>query len=452
MVTALKQVAIPVLLCFAAAALYTLLLYYPLPRYDHWHLVTLLQASDAQTLAAEDLFELHGCHWHASGYGVMLVSAQLTGLSHWAEVTASLGFAALGYLGLVRLLAHQSVNLSSANHFPGLLILAAFFLFSIDQTENWLWGWQVAVFASVCGAIWCLERLTRPVVTPLRVVIAALCGAMAIYGFATGWPLIPIGFAILFGRRAHRTWRGALGLLIWTLFSALILWHFFLAQAASGTCLKAGTGAEPVSRLDLDLLVYAMNYVASPVARFSSEIAVPVFLIASAVGVWALRILSRRQNGLIMKLIPGLALCAYAFGAGLITGLGRSAAYGTETAFLGRYITFGNLFWIGILSLVLPAWDDAGNVSRKYLTAFVALILVMKIATIGNVTQKAVPRALEIRAAAANIANCYPDISTEAMLYFEAPIQEVDDRLEFLSAQRLSAFKHRTACPAQPAD
>ncbi|MHA7901108.1 MAG: hypothetical protein ACX94B_14690 [Henriciella sp.] len=297
--TALKRVAIPVLLCFAAAALYALTLYYPLPRYDHWHLVTLLQASDAQTLAAADLFQLHGCHWHASGYGVMLLSAYVTGLSHWAEVTASLGFAALGYIGLARILARQCSMLSTEKQLSGLLILAAFFLFSIDQTENWLWGWQVAVFTSLCGAIWCLERLTGPVVTPLHVLIAALCAALAIYGFATGWPLIPIGFAILISRRAHRTWHGALGLLIWTLFSALILWHFFLARGASGTCLAASTGAEPVSPLDFDLLLYAMNYVASPVARFSSEIAVPVFLIASAVAVWAIRNLSRRQNGLI---------------------------------------------------------------------------------------------------------------------------------------------------------
>ena len=275
---AFKKAAIPVAVCFAVAASYTLVLYYPFPRHDHWYIVTMMQASAADTLTFQDFFELHGGHWHASGYFIMVPLAQLTGFSHLAEVIASLALAVLGYIGLVRILTQQAKDLSVTTHLVGLFACAAFFFFSVDQSENWLWGWQVAVFASTCGAIWAIERLTAAPLTPLNVMLAAIGAAISIYGFATGWALVPLGFGLLLLRQAYKDVGGLLSFLVWTVFSALILWHFFLAQAAVNVPFTSD--APPTGNaleVAFQLVTYAINYVTSPVVRFSTDISIQFF-------------------------------------------------------------------------------------------------------------------------------------------------------------------------------
>ena len=442
-----KTIVGPAAFFFAIVFAYTIAFYYPFPRHDHWYVVTLMQASADQTLSFQDLFEIHGGHWHASGYVIMLLSAQLTGLSHLAEVLASLGLLLLGFVGLARILSFQAKQLAVSAPVIGLFAIAAFFLFSVDQSENLLWGWQVAVFASTCGAIWSIERLTVANLTPLNVFLAAICAAFSIYGFATGWALVPLGFILLLVRQAQSSPSGRIGLLIWTTFTLLILWHFYLAQAALSepyTADAAPTGG--AVEIVVQLLTFAISYVTSPVVRFSTDIALPFFVVSMGILAWAVILLFRSKVNVLTKFLPVLALCGYAFGAGLVTGLGRVEQYVADTAFLGRYLTFGNFFWIGVISILFLARPLVAKLPRRVFTGFIILLCVMKLGTIGNVTQKTVPRALDIRAATVEMQNCYPEVSAETMLIFEAPIQDVGDRLKYISDNDLSAFKNRGEC------
>ncbi|MDH3296620.1 MAG: hypothetical protein OER95_20050, partial [Acidimicrobiia bacterium] len=66
---------------FVAVSVYALINHLRIPFYDNWSLAPLYGKLEDGTLTVGDLFQLHGSHWHASGYAVMLANAKLTGMA-----------------------------------------------------------------------------------------------------------------------------------------------------------------------------------------------------------------------------------------------------------------------------------------------------------------------------------------------------------------------------------
>lgn len=163
----------PAAFFFAVAAVYTLLFYYRLPYFDHWDLVSLYDATVDGRPPIGEIFAVNAGHWHATGYIVMLLLASLTRMAHAPEAVASLVFALLGFLALARILRNAASAFNAQNSLALLIGVGALFYFSLDQAENWLWGWQVAVFAHIAGVLWCIERLTSGPLTPTRVAAAS---------------------------------------------------------------------------------------------------------------------------------------------------------------------------------------------------------------------------------------------------------------------------------------
>lgn len=272
----------PVLICFAVTLSFSLNFYYRAPYHDHWDLVTHYQRLQTGAYAWGDLFVLQGSHWHASGLFVKLVLAELTGMAHWAESAASLAFAGLGFLALARILLRvfEQSEVASLRATISLFGIAAFFFFSLDQAGNWLWGWQVSVFINLAGVLWAIERLSCDPPSCLNALLASLAAAVAIYAFATGWVVIPIGFGLLIVYGAHRTWQGRGALLIWTMSSGLLLIHYAMARS---TAEAAGLDMGLPTQLGLAALTgfvhYAINFLASPLVRFARDISVPIMLL-----------------------------------------------------------------------------------------------------------------------------------------------------------------------------
>lgn len=440
-IVSLKILAVPAL-AFLGVLIYTLLYYYPVFYFDHWDLMPMAEAAGRETLEPGRVFRLHGFHWHASGYVLMLALGTFTGFSHLAEVLTSLGLAVLAFWGLTRLMRRQVRAFARDVSLFWPLAFAGVFLFSLDQSQNWLWGWQVAVFANLVGVIWCIEALTRARHSLQNSVLACSAAAFAIYGFATGWALLPIGLGLLGMQGAWRTRSGRVALVLWTLLSAGLLWHLTLALTGPGEALagevSAGGLASPASAYGL----YAMNYIASAVTRFSPDIALPVFVISAGIFMCCLIIVYRKNRTFLLKLGPALALMAYAVGAGLLTAFGRLDHVGADTAFLGRYITFSNLYWLGLVALVFAVWPLVGARVRTGLAGYVGLLMLMKLGTIGNVVSSAQPHALEVRAAAGHIRACYPELDKEVLAKLFAPSQmgRAEHNLSYLYANNYSLF------------
>lgn len=432
----------PVAGLFVVTLVFSLTWYYRAPFHDHWDIVPYFASLQDGTLRFSDLFALHGNHWHASGYFVQLLLGELTGMGHWAESLASVLFAGLGFVALARLLERCLSQFDATQMTPYVFGLAAFFLFSLDQAANWLWGWQVAVFINIAGALWTVERLSAGAPTLANTVLAAIAAALSIYAFGTGWALIPIGFVLLLIHGAAKSRQGVACLFVWTVFTALLLWHFSLALTDS----SAAYAVESTPSLTdpaaiLGLLHYAINFVASPVVRFARDSSVVFFFLASGLLLWSLWTLRGvARDTLIKGVAPFLALAAYSFGAGLLTAFGRWEMFGEKHAFVSRYISFGTFFWIAVLTLALVAIARSSHASRKFAIGFVGLILVLKIGNIPSVVQKTVGLSNDIQLAAERLADTYPETPPEDYAELHQPGQVIAPRLAVLHTHQVSLF------------
>ena len=432
----------PAAVLFAITLVFSLLFYYRAPFHDHWDIVSYFGPLKAGTLSFSDLFGLHGNHWHASGYIVQLGLGEMTAMGHWAESLASVVIAGLGFIALARILERGLHQFEAERMTAFVFGAAAFFLFSLDQAANWLWGWQVAVFINVTGALWAIERLTCGPPRLLNTAIAAIAAALSVYAFGTGWALIPIGFALLLVHGAWKTREGIASLALWTGFTSLLLWHFALAltdSSAAYTVDSTPDFTDPEALLGL--IHYAINFVASPVIRFARDSSVPAFFIGVSLIFWSLWTLSTiAKDDWLKRVSPFLALAAYSLGAGLLTAIGRWEGFGVKHAFVSRYISFGTFFWIAVFTLTLIAIARSSNTSRKVAVGALGLFFVLKIGNIPSVVQKTVGLSNEIEAAATILAKDYPDVETSDYSVLIHPGQEVETRLEVLHTHRVSLF------------
>jgi len=129
----------------------------------------------------------------------------------------------------------------------------------------------------------------------------------------------------------------------------------------------------------------------------------------------------------------------------VLTALGRLDAFGADTAFLGRYITFANLYWIGLIGLVFAVRPFVTKRANTGLGIYLGLLVAMKLGTIGNVVSSAIPHAQEVRRAAGHVQACYPDVDQETLRAFFGPTQmaRAERYLEYLETRQLSLFSQQ---------
>ena len=426
----------PACLCFGTTLIFSLLFYYRAPFHDHWSIVPLYSSLQSGNLGVSDLFALHGNHWHASAYLLQLGLSPLTGMGHWAESLASVIIAGFGFFALVRLLVRTDTPKAMA----WLIGSAAFFFFSLDQAGNWLWGWQVAVFLNMAGALWAIERLSAGAPTVLNTGLAVMATAVSIYAFATGWVLIPIGWVLLSVYGGWRSHQGRFALLIWTGFAAAMAIHFFLAKRAMAG-LETQTGLPPLADINtlLGLTHYTLNFLASPIVRFARDISVPITLLGAGLTVLALRRLYQKDPKRVWtRTAPLLALAAYAMGAGLLTALGRWEMYGVKQAFVSRYITFGTLYWIAVFTLAGMLIAERRDQSHRVLLGVLSLLFILKIGNIPSVVQKSIRISNEVKVAAATLAETYPGTDPQDYAVLQSPHQTIEADLAVLHEHRVS--------------
>lgn len=434
----------PAVLLGLVTLTFSLRFHYQAPYHDHWDIVPLFARLQDGLMSFGDLFELHGNHWHASGYLVLLGLGEVTAMGHWAETLASVIFAAFAFLALARMLERSIALLAVPQAAIWAFGFSAFFLFSMDQAANWLWGWQLAVFINIAGVMLAIERFTVGGPTLVNTVLAAIASTAAIYAFGTGWVLIPIGYVLLLSYGAMRSRQGVGSLIIWTLFASLMGWHFSLASTSASAMYAASSLPNFAAPETLaGLTHYAVNFVASPIVRFARDISIPVTLIGVGILAWSTWTLTRvdKANG-VRGIAPFLSLAAFAAGSGLLTAIGRYEAFGVKQAFVSRYISFGTPFWIAVFVLAVFAIAKTGSKSHRILFGVLGLMFVLKIGNIPSVVQKSVKISNQISVAAETLVENDPNMTPDQYSVLHSPLQTIEPQIEILRTHEASLFSH----------
>lgn len=186
--------------------------------------------------------------------------------------------------------------------------------------------------------------------------------------------------------------------------------------------------------LDLAMLaLYALNFVGAGIARFATGLAPWLAFAAIASGAWAFARCQRQRESL-----PWLGLTLFACFAAVLVALGRAAPFGSEHAFVTRYVSFSSLFWIGWVGLVGGAWRTNPPMPMRIGVAVVALFA---IANALHMIRKAEHVSTQAHVTAATIRASWPRVDRRLLgeIYFDQPTIAAQ-RLDRLHALGLPPF------------
>jgi len=131
------------------------------PFYDQWVVPALLEKTATGTLQFKDLFELHNNHRILFPRLIFIVLGFISSWNIKLELFFSLCLAIINFILLYKISANTSKNQNYFFHFTNLL--TALIFFSLAQSENWLWGFQIALFLiNFCVILSCFILIPIP--------------------------------------------------------------------------------------------------------------------------------------------------------------------------------------------------------------------------------------------------------------------------------------------------
>ncbi len=329
-------------LCFTLLAFLTLHYVIAVPILDQWELVPLLQKSYQGQLAFGDLWAQHNEHRLLFPRLIMLGLARL---SHWDlrwELVTSL-LLAVGILSVVGIQLRQTAKIVKDDTLLRLLPVASIVVFSLRQSENWMWGWQLAIFLNILAVVAGIALLTHPAPTWGKWIGAVCCGVVATYSFANGLLFWPLGAFALWANTRDSTFRARMaGWCVCAVLTAASYFYQYAKPPDSPPLLY--TLSHPFT-----FAAYFLSYIGAFISiKDTPVIGVCMGLVGLALLILAWR--SLRQNGKIPPeaLTPYLAYALYVLLSALVSTVGR-AGFGAKQAMASRYLTISELFWIAIL-------------------------------------------------------------------------------------------------------
>jgi hypothetical protein len=322
------------------------------PFWDQWSgTLPLIDKSFQGTLTLRDLWHQHNEH---RLFFPRLLLIPLARMTHWDirfELWMSMILSVVSFgaqAAMLRRGERQSTEEErrrgciQAWALPGVAVL----LFSVVQWENWLWGFQMAVFLNMTAVIVTIALLTRPVLGWGHYLAGLVLTIVASYSFANGLVLWPIGLVLLLLNREAGTPTTSVRVSVWALVGVLT-WVLYFTDYRSTPHPRIA-----YSSIDswVEYIDYVMTYLGSPLS-FGRRSLGFVFGLGGLLLLFAtVRNLIFKETTAVDQISPALGLGGYALGSALVTGFGRSA-FGGEQALTSRYTSVSVLFWIALLML-----------------------------------------------------------------------------------------------------
>jgi len=327
--------------------------------YDDWQWTPMILDMRHGTIPWASMWALHNNHRIVVPDVVALAIARFGSWSSVRETTFSVGIAVLTQLVWYAVVARAV---------PAQRRVAAFFLisllvFSLAQSENWIWGFQIAWFIAnlaIAAMVYCLTFRGG-----VRWAAAALaCALIAAHSIAYGLDALLAGTVVAALERP----RSKVKLVAWIV-ATVAVWGSYAHDYTRGlTYAPASAGLERAAQT----IVYALAFLGAPVAR-SLGPAVCALVGAIALGAYAWCIVAwlrgdrsdgGRRHAVLVVLATGLVpvLCALQIAYARLWE-------GPATALSGRYVMASSLLWIVVIvagaagRVTLPRTKAAGAVA-----------------------------------------------------------------------------------------
>ena len=400
----------------------------PVPYWDQWELVPMLQRLNNHSLQIADLWAQQNEHRILLPRAVMLLLAKLTGWNIYFEFLASYAIAFTTFVLLWSMLRRT---------FDGKLpiwiaVALSLVVFSPIQYENWLWGWQIQFFMAnlgVVAAAWSLHRWPDSY-KGLAVAIAA--AAFSSFSLSSGlflWiAMVPL---LIFA--GPRNWRH---ILIWCASSAAVFSLYFHNYVKPPVHPSLGSFIEAPGRF----MRYVAIYLGSPLGFGKPDAAVSMGILTLLVATVVFFLLRKSRYGETGFLMPWIAIGLQAALCALGTAIGRSG-YGARQAMSSRYSTFASLLLIAVMAVVakwlaMPRQRDSshrGNGRKAFAAALLIIFAVTYALTFAHSLKAMESRRKQLQTCRDELM-AFPNTSEEALgqLYPLEMIQDTRARAQAL--------------------
>jgi hypothetical protein len=346
------------------------------PFWDQWELVPLLEKTSAHQLTWRDLWAQHNEHRLVLPRLAMLALARCT---HWdlrAELGVILLLACAEFALLVALILRTVRPISPA--WSALVLVVSLLVFTLAQTENWIWGWQLQIWFVTCAAVLCAWLVVRWDGGWRGVAWMLLASLAAVLSFANGLLLLCLLPAALLVRRGDHGRRRLGPPLVVGMVAAVAVVTYAIGyqRPAQIPAVPSSIWSRPLecARYTVTFLGAVLGAPDATAAGRWGTVGVLAFA-ACLAWLWT-RWPDRRE-----VLLPWILLAVYAVASGVVTAIGR-LGYGVDQALAPRYVSISLLFWVAFsvlatLTMVELSSMHLGAVRGGVLAIGLAMVLVL---------------------------------------------------------------------------
>ncbi len=349
------------------------------PFYDQWVLPALFEKTVTGTLEFKDLFELHNNHRILFPRLIFIALGFISSWNIKLELFFSLCLAMITFILLYKISANTSKNQNYFFHFTNLL--TALIFFSLAQSENWLWGFQIALFLiNFCVILSCFILNQNQFKPKTKLLLAAIPCLIASFSSAQGlmsWlALIPGVIMISESGNQRKKY-----LTFWiTLF------------AISSLIYSIGYTQEP-KKINLSLIEqlfasihFFFNLIAATLTNsytFSSYLG--LIIILNFIGLGCYCLINRKGKEYLLKSCsPWFSIGIFSILCSILITLGRYDYGANYAIYTSRYTTHSLLLIIAVIQLWFIIISKGNFSNRNYypklIYSFIGGILVCLIA------------------------------------------------------------------------
>ena len=347
------------------------------PNYDQWRFIPLLNQLYENNINFESLWAQHNEHRILFPRILMLLLASISGWSIYVEIGTIWLMAILIFILLCHTARRQFGKVDAygrTSHPYKIYICFSILIFSMIQSQNWLWGWQITIFMSVLATIIGYYVLTfTPFRQTISLIISIVCGIIAMLSFANGLLYWPIGLLVLLVNKNRWPVVSIIGWLIVSILS-YIVYFIDYHQVGHHPSLLYGF-QHPIK-----LICYYIIFVGSPICQTGRYIGLN-FIVGSfglITVIYLINLFLKERYLFNTSFLFWHSLLLYVLLTAAITALGRSG-FGLDQALAGRYVTITNLFWIWIIVMGYATPQR----EHKYFAKFIPLLFFIATVLVG---------------------------------------------------------------------
>jgi hypothetical protein len=320
-------------LCAPAVFLLVAGLTVNVPMFDEWTWAPLVLAAHDTTLRIGDLWAQQQAHRSFVPSLLMLGLAQLDGWNVRIEAMVSVLLALATQVLLFGVFSRVEVSRRASAFALGSLLL-----FSLLQSENWLWGFQMSWFLVNLFVVAVVVLLARR--TAFGFVVAVLAAIAASCSLVFGFGAWIAGIVMLLRCRGL--------LLAWCVLGAVFVACFAIGYHAP----RFENGWAPLSS-PLVIVQFVLVYLGDPIGAWAGRVLAEI---AGVALIAAFAFCARIALGQGIGVRPWFALAAFALTAACFEAIGR-AGNGIDAALALRYVTPSTLGWIALVGLSAQVLD-----------------------------------------------------------------------------------------------